>query len=114
MRSAQDRKQKGSFRWKQRFLTRTQRFLTRTQRFLTQQKKRTRDSEHQVGRAVVEWAKERKAGTIAMGDVRDGAAGTRLGAKSQQKLGLWSHGNLRRYITYKAQAEGMSVEPVEA
>ena len=51
---------------------------------------------------MVDWAKERKAGTIAIGDVRDVADGKLLGAKSQQKIGLWSHGNVRRYITYKA------------
>jgi putative transposase len=36
-----------------------------------------------------------------------------MSAKSQQKIGFWSHGNVRRYITYKAQAEGIVVELVD-
>jgi putative transposase len=105
IRSAQDRKQKGSRRWK--------RLQARKNRFLAQQKKRTRDIEHKVSRAVVDWADERKAGTIAIGDVRDVADGKRMGAKSQQKIGLWSHGNVRQYITYKAQAKGICVELID-
>jgi putative transposase len=66
-----------------------------------------------VSWAVVDWAKERKAGTLAIGDVRDVADGKRLGAKSQQKLSLWSHGKARQYITYKAEAAGIQVELVD-
>jgi putative transposase len=105
LRSAQDRKQKGSRRWK--------RLQRRKNQLLTQQRARTRDIEHKVSRAVVDWAKERQAGTLAVGDVRDVAHGKRMAAKSQQKIGLWSHGNVRQYITYKAQAEGIGVELVD-
>src|SRR5262249_17032324 len=80
---------------------------------LAQQQKRKRDIEHKVSRAVVDWAKERKAGTIAIGDVPDVADGKRMAAKCQQKIALWPHGNIRQYITYKAQAEGISVELVD-
>jgi putative transposase len=45
--------------------------------------------------------------------VRDVADGKRLGAKSQQKIGLWSHVKTRAYIPYKAQAAGIAVELVE-
>ena len=38
-----------------------------------------RDMEHKISRAIVNVAAERKAGTIAMGDVRDIADGGRLG-----------------------------------
>jgi putative transposase len=62
---------------------------------------------------VVDWAQERQAGTLAIGDMRTVAAGKRMGAKSQQKISLWSHGNVRQYITYKAQAEGITVELVD-
>ncbi len=60
-----------------------------------------------MSRVVVDWAKERKAGTLALGDVRDVADGKRLGAKSQQQIGLWSHGKVRDDLTYKATAEGI-------
>jgi putative transposase len=101
----QSRRHKASRRWK--------RLQARKSRFLTQQKRRTRDIEHKVSRAVVDRAKERKAGTLAIGDVRDIADGKRLGTKSQQKIALWSHGRMREYITYKAKAEGVAVELVD-
>jgi putative transposase len=103
--SEQSAKKQGSRRWKQ--------LQARKNRFLAYQKRRTRDIEHKVSRAVVDYAVERKAGTIAIGDVRDIADGKRMSAKTQQKIGLWSHGNVRQYITYKAKAEGISVDLVD-
>jgi putative transposase len=103
--SKQSGKYKGSCRWKK--------LQARKNRFLAEQEKRARDLEHKVSRAVVDYAVERKAGTIAIGDVRDIADGKRLPTKTQQKIGLWSHGKTREYITYKAQAEGISVELVD-
>jgi putative transposase len=44
-----------------------------------------------------------------IGDVRDVADGKRLSAKSQQKIGVWWHGRQRAYITYKADAAGITV-----
>ena len=46
---------------------------------------------------------------MVIGDVRDVADGKRLAAKSQQKIGLWSHGRQRQYITYKASSVGIAV-----
>ena len=85
----------------------------RKRQFLGKQRRRVRDIEHKVSRAVVDVAKERAVGTIALGDVRDVADGKRLHAKSQQKVGLWSHGRQRQYITYKAEAAGIQVELVD-
>jgi hypothetical protein len=48
-----------------------------------------------------------------IGDVRDVADGKRLNTKSQQKIGLWSHGRQRSYIAYKAAAAGIAVTLVE-
>jgi putative transposase len=45
--------------------------------------------------------------------VRDVADGKRLNTKSQQKIGVWSHGRLRHCITYKAEATGITVALVE-
>ena len=107
LKSLQDKgKTKHSRRWK--------RLQRRKSRFLAKQKRRTRDIEHKLSRAVVDFAVERQAGTIAIGDVRDVADGKRLGAKSQQKVGLWSHGKLREYIAYKAEGAGLAVpEPID-
>lgn len=101
----QSRKYKGSRRWKG--------LQSRKNRFLGQQKRRARDIEHKVSRAVVDLAKEHTAGTVAIGDVRNVANGKRLSTKSQQKIGLWSHGNVRQYITEKAKAAGIQVVLVD-
>ena len=85
----------------------------RKTRFLAKQKRRARDMEHKISRAVVIWAKERQVSTLVIGDVRDVADGKRLNVKAQQKIGLWSHGRQRAYITYKAEAAGIAVTLVE-
>jgi putative transposase len=41
------------------------------------------------------------------------ADGKRLSAKSQQKIGVWSHGRQRAYMTYKAEAAGITVTLVD-
>ena len=92
-------KVKGSRGWR--------RLQRRRNRFLAQQRRRKRDMEHKISREVVDWAVERGAGTIVIGDVRDIADGKRLNRKSQQKVGNWSHGKQRQYIEYKAAAEGI-------
>jgi putative transposase len=103
--SKQAGKKKGSRRWR--------RLQRRRNRFQAKQRRRARDLEHKTSRAVVTWAAERQAGTIALGDVRQIANGKRLNDASQQKIGLWSHGQQRRYIEYKAQALGITVTLVD-
>jgi putative transposase len=66
-----------------------------------------------VSRAVVAWAAEHQASSIAVGDVRDVADGKRLKSTSQQKISLWSHGRQRRYIRYMTEALGMVVELID-
>jgi putative transposase len=101
IRAKQDRQHTGSRSWR--------RLQRRKGRFLAQQKRRARDMEHKVGRAVVSWATARQVGTLAIGDARDIADGKRLHTTSQQKIGLWSHGRQRQSITYKAEAAGIAV-----
>ncbi len=105
IRAMQDRKKRGSRSWR--------RLQRRKTRFLAKQKRRARDLEHKISRAVVTWAKERQVHTLVIGDVRDVANGKRLNTTSQQKIGLWSHGRQRAYITYKAEAAGIAVTDVE-
>jgi hypothetical protein len=54
--------------------------------------RRIRDIEHKISRAVVRFAVEQKASTLAVGDVRDVADGKRLHRLSQQKLSSWRTG----------------------
>ena len=105
MRAKQARKKRGSRSWK--------RLQRRKSRFLAKQKRRARDMEHKVSRAVVTWAKERGVSILVIGDVRDVADGKRLNTKSQQKIGVWSHGRQRQYLTYKAEAAGIAVTLVD-
>jgi len=105
LRRQQAAKVEGSLAWR--------RLQRRKNRFLAQQKRCRRDIEHKVSRAVVNWAVERKVGTLVIGDVRAVANGKRLNTKSQQKISSWSHGRQRRYIEYKAEAAGIGVELVD-
>jgi putative transposase len=68
-----------------------------------------RDMAHKISRAVIEVAVEQQANQIVIGDVRDIADGVRHGKQHNQQSSHWNHGQLRQYITYKAEAEGMRV-----
>lgn len=105
IRAKQDHKQKYSRSWK--------RLQRRKTRFLAKQRRRARDLEHKVSRAIVTWAEQRQVRTLVIGDVRDIADGKRLNTKSQQKIALWSHGRQRQYISYKAEAIGITITFVE-
>jgi putative transposase len=92
---------------KEKHSRRYHRMLARKSRFLAQQKRKRRDIEHKVSRAVVDYAVERGVGTLAIGDVRDVADGVDYGKIANQKISNWSHGQVRRYIEYKAAAAGI-------
>ncbi len=72
-----------------------------------------RDIEHKVSHEVVEFAAERKAGTIVIGDVRDIADGVDCGKGHNGRTSRWNHGKIRFYIGYKAEAEGINVKLVD-
>ena len=105
LRARQAKCKRGSRLWK--------RIGRRISRFLYQQAKRTRDMEHKISREVVKVAVEQQAGTIVIDDVREAADRVALGKQTNQKLSNWSHGKLRQYISYKAEAEGMKTELVD-
>jgi len=104
LQAKQSRLKQGSRRWK-----RLQRCKTR---FRAKQRRRIRDIEHKVSRAVVNFAVERQAGTLVIGDVRAVANGKRLTRENQQKISTWAHGRMRQLLTYKADAQGITVELV--
>ena len=92
---------------KEKHSRRYQRLLARKVRFLAKQKRKRTDIEHKVSRSVVNYAVERRVGTLAIGDVRDVADEVDYGKKTNQKISNWSSGKLRNYIEYKAAAEGI-------
>ena len=101
LKSLQSRKQKHSRRWWR---------IQRTDQSFPGAKQTTASGPGtQNSRAVVDWSVIHQVGTLAIGDVRDVANGKRLNRKSQQKVSNWSHGKIRRYIAYKAEAEGILV-----
>jgi putative transposase len=69
-----------------------------------------RDMEHKISRAIVDVAVEQKAGTIVIGDVRDIADGIDCGKVQNQKMSQWNHGKVRKFVEYKAAAEGIEVK----
>lgn len=77
---------------------------------LNKSKDKQRDICHKVSRAVVDFAQEKKAGTIVIGDVRDVSNGVSLGKNSNQKISQWPHGIIRKYIEYKASGKGINTE----
>jgi putative transposase len=94
--------------------SRRSRRLNRARRkLLARQKRRRRDLEHKISRATIDWCQEQQIGVLAIGDVRDVADKTkvkgRLKRPERQKVSNWSHGTIRRYLGYKAEAAGISV-----
>ena len=69
-----------------------------------------RDMEHKISRAVVDTAVEQKAGTIVLGDVRDVADSVDCGAVHNGRMSRWDHGQIRRYVEYKAEAKGIAIQ----
>ncbi len=103
--SAISRKKKGSKRYKK--------LVRAKSRMKAQHERVIRDIEHKVSRAIVDVAVERKASTIVVGDIRDMADGVALGKPTNQKISGWSHGQVRKLVAYKAQAEGIAVVLVD-
>jgi putative transposase len=99
---ALSRKHKGSKRYR-RLVQAKARMKAKHQRVL-------HDLEHKISRAVVETAVEQAAGTLVIGDVRDVADGVNCGKVQNQRMSRWNHGKIRESITYKAEAEGISVK----
>ena len=99
---ALSRKQEGSKRYR--------RLVQAKARMKAKHARVRRDLEHKVSRAVVNAAVEQKAGTLVIGDVRDVADGVDCGPKHNQRMTYWNHGKVRQYITYKAEAEGITVK----
>jgi putative transposase len=97
----------------QRGSRRSRRLNQAKQKRLARQKRRRRDLEHKISRATIDWCREKQIGVLAIGDVRDIADKTkekkRLARPERQKVSHWPHGTIRRYLGYKAQAEGISV-----
>ena len=95
------RKKKGSRRYKKLLRTKS-RMKAHHDRVIT-------DMAHKISREIVNVAVEREASTIVMGDIKDIADEVALGKKTNQKISGWNHGQIRKFVEYKAQTEGIIV-----
>jgi putative transposase len=68
-----------------------------------------RDMAHKISREIVNVAVEMEASTIVYGDINDIGDGVDLGKKTNQKIAGWNHGQILKYVEYKAAAEGIAV-----
>ena len=101
---AQSRKRKGSRAW--------HRLRNAKNRLKAKHQQVMRDLDHKISRIIVDTAVEHHAGTIVLGDIRDISNGVNLGKQTNQKVSNWSHGKVRQYVEYKAEAEGIKVETI--
>ena len=65
-----------------------------------------RDLEHKISRTIVATAVERKAGTIAIGDIRDIADGVDCGTVQNGRMSRWNHGKISDSSNTKRQPKG--------
>jgi putative transposase len=96
---------KGSRRW--------HRLVKAKSRMKAKHEQVMRDMAHKISRAIVTVAVEQKASTIAIGDVRDIADGVDCGKVHNGRTSRWNHGKDRKFVEYKAEAEGIKVELVD-
>lgn len=80
------------------------------QRQLARIKNQIKDIQHKQSSHLISMLKSRGIQTLAIGDVRNIRTRIDYGAKTNQKLHQWSHGEFRHMLTYKAQLQGMKVE----
>ena len=71
-----------------------------------------RDIQHKASRQVVEFCRSNEVKALAVGDVRDIQDQVDLGAKINQKISQWPHGQFVKYLGYKARTYGMRVEQI--
>ena len=89
---------------------RAKRLLKRKAQLSAKLYRQQRDLLHQAARKVVDFCQTEGVSRIAVGDVRDIQTGVRLGAKVNQKISQWPHGQFARYLREKAACVGIAVE----
>ena len=89
---------------------RSRRLMKRKAQLSAKLYRQQRDLLHQAARKVVTFCQIEGVARIAVGDVRNIQTGVRLGAKTNQKISQWPHGQFTMYLTEKAARVGISVE----
>jgi putative transposase len=79
------------------------------QKQLSKLKHQIADIEHKQTTWLISTLHQQGVQTVVIGDVRDIRQDNDTGSTNNQKLHQWSHGHVRRLLTYKAERLGMSV-----
>jgi putative transposase len=97
---------KGSCQWKK--YNKAKRYL------LSKTKTQLRDALHKISRKFVNWCAEQQIKHVIIGDVEGVQRHTRKkrGKTVNQKLAQWQFGQLLKYLEYKLQAKGITLEKV--
>jgi putative transposase len=97
---------KGSCQWKK--YNKAKRYL------LSKTKTQLRDALHKISRKFVNWCAEQQIKHVIIGDVKGVQRHTRKkrGKTVNQKLAQWQFGQLLKYLEYKLQAKGITLEKV--
>jgi IS605 OrfB family transposase len=74
--------------------------------------RRVRQAQHEAAKAVVSWAVEHRAGTLAVGDPR-GVLNLKAGRRHNQRTRDWRVGHLISALRDKAEAAGITVRLVD-
>jgi putative transposase len=92
--------QAGSRRWRK--------HRARQRRLEARHKRRVRQAQHEAAKTVIEWAVQRRVGTLTVGDPR-GVLGLRAGRRHNKRVRDWRIGHLIRCLKDKAEQAGITV-----
>ena len=98
------RGRRGSRRWRQ--------YRARTRRLEARHRRRLAQARHEAARVVIDWALERRVGTLVVGDPV-GVLDLDAGARHNQRLRDWRPGLLKAVLADKAEAVGIAVVLVD-
>ncbi|GAA4617570.1 hypothetical protein GCM10023195_78500 [Actinoallomurus liliacearum] len=96
--------QAGSRRWRK--------YRARQRKLEARHKRRIKQAQHEAAEQVVQWAVERRVGTLRVGDPR-GVLELKAGRRHNQRLRDWRPGYLIRCLKDKAEQAGIRVELVD-
>ena len=73
------------------------------------EKRHSRHINHCISKEIIQEAKRDGSSTIIMEDLKNIRERIKTGKKMRSRLHRWSFGQLRQYVEYKAEAEGIQV-----
>ncbi|MCO5994241.1 RNA-guided endonuclease InsQ/TnpB family protein [Actinoallomurus rhizosphaericola] len=96
--------QAGSRRWRK--------YRARQRKLEARHKRRIKQAQHEAAKQVIEWAAQRRIGTLQVGDPR-GVLELKAGRRHNQRVRDWRPGYLIRCLKDKAEQAGIRLELVD-